>query len=257
MRELLMERLEVLDRQTVLLHETASLGISAEVMAHEIAQVADGLLKRSIAMLRAARQGTAENGEIIRYVEHVRSQCNALQQQANHINPALRYVRDRRDELNVLTIVQEIVNYHAPRLRDRRRIELSVVEVATERPFLISMNRGKLTQVLDNLILNSEYWVTEHLHQGKDVSGRINIEVARPHVIVSDSGSGVDRAVEDVLFDQPFITTKREGRGLGLFLSRRLLESDGCTLTLNPDRNVENRRYKFQIDLSGVLRHGN
>lgn len=253
MRDLLLERFEVLDRHAVLLHETASLGISAEVMAHEIAQVADGLLQRSTALLRAARQGNIEAAEVIRFAEHVRSQSNALQQQANHVAPALRYVRERRSELNVVNVIEEIVQYHAPRLRDRRRIALTLRQ-EEESAFNVLMNQGKLIQVLDNLILNAEYWVAEHLRRGKDTEGSIEFEVERPFIRLSDSGPGVDPAVENLLFDHPFITTKRDGRGLGLFLSRRMLESDGCKLTLAPDRNEHGRRFKFVIDLSGVLR---
>lgn len=256
MRDLLMERFEVLDRQTVLLHETASLGLNAEVMAHEIAQIANGLLQRATTLLRAARQGNVDTSEVIRFAEHVRSQSNALQQQASHIAPALRYVRDRRDELNVAVVVGEIVKYHAPRLSERRCITLQM-KTLVDTPFLVAINQGKLTQVLDNLILNAEYWVAEYLRQGNDTAGTIEIEVETPFLRVGDSGFGVDPAIEDLLFEQPFVTTKKEGRGLGLFLSRRLLESDGCTLTLALDRNERDRRYKFLIDLSGVLRDGN
>lgn len=256
MRDLLMERFEVLDRHAVLLHETASLGISAEVMAHEIAHIADGLLQRSTTLLRTARQGNVEAAEVIRFAEHVRSQSNALQQQANHIAPALRYVRERRSELNVPTVVEEVVKYHAPRLRERRRIALKFRREGTA-SFVVVMNQGKLTQVLDNLILNAEYWVAEQLRHGEDTDGAINIEVERPFIRVADSGPGVDTAVEDLLFEHPFITTKKDGRGLGLFLSRRMLESDGCKLTLAPDRNEHGRRFKFLIDLSGVFRDGN
>ncbi len=252
LKNLLGSRMELLDRSTMLLHEAASLGLSAEIMAHEIAQISDGLLNRAKAMLSSARAGAVASTEVIRFSEHVRSQANALQRQANHIAPALRYVREQKSELNVFEVVEELVGYHAPRLSDREGITLRCTRAGASK-FSVKMNQGKLTQVLDNLIINAQFWVTEALRRGQTAEGIIDIEVERPFIRVSDSGPGVDPGVEGLLFENPFITTKTDGRGLGLFLSGRLLESDGCKLTLAPDRNEHGRRFKFLIDLSGVL----
>ena len=70
---------------------------------------------------------------------------------------------------------------------------------------------------------------------------------------VADNGAGVDESVEDSLFE-PFVTMKRtgEGRGLGLFVCRQLLDSESCDLVLLADRNERGRRYVFELDLSGA-----
>ena len=116
------------------------------------------------------------------------------------------------------------------------------------------MNKGKLAQVFDNLILNAEYWLIDAIQAGAVENGEITIIVDAPVVTVRDNGRGVEERVEGNLFEA-FVTTKRsgQGRGLGLFVARQLLESEACGIILLPDRNDRGRRYIFELDLSGVV----
>ena len=75
--------------------------------------------------------------------------------------------------------------------------------------FVVSVNRGKLTQIFDNLILNSQYWLRESIRRGKQPPGKITIELKSPQVLFSDNGRGIDPAVAGTLFE-PFVTTREE-----------------------------------------------
>ena len=115
------------------------------------------------------------------------------------------------------------------------------------------MNKGKLTQVFDNLILNAEYWLKEGIRAGFIERGEIAFAITEPYVRVTDNGRGVNESVEDSLFE-PFVTMKRtgEGRGLGLYVCRQLLDSESCELVLLAERNNSGSRYVFELDLSGA-----
>jgi signal transduction histidine kinase len=115
------------------------------------------------------------------------------------------------------------------------------------------MNKGKLTQVIDNLVLNSEYWLKEDIAQKRIDDGTITMDVSRPFIRIYDDGSGIDPSVEHALFE-PFVSAKAkgQGRGLGLFIVKQLLDSEGCNIGLVPERNRRRRLFKFQIDLRGA-----
>lgn len=84
---------------------------------------------------------------------------------------------------------------------------------------------ARLHQVLSNLLVNAAQagarnaWVRADVHEG----------TAR--IVVRDDGPGIDPTVRPRLFE-PFATGRAEGTGLGLALSRRIVERHGGTLRL-------------------------
>jgi C4-dicarboxylate-specific signal transduction histidine kinase len=102
--------------------------------------------------------------------------------------------------------------------------------------------------------LNSEYWLRENHRKDASFAGEIVVEIDRPFLRIWDNGPGIALSVQDNLFD-PFVTTKEQGkgRGLGLFIVQQLLDAEDCTIRLHPKENKGGRRFKFEIDLGGVV----
>ena len=222
MRKVLDRRWEMLKDEVSALYQSVSLGLTAEVLAHEINNIADGLARRSSALLRQLNRGIRKK-TIVTYIEHVRSSIAAMRKQLGHLTPSLRYMRERRERIELFRWAQEFATFHNDTL-DRDGIQVLVSGGDTD-GFVVTMNKGKLTQIFDNLIHNAAYWVREAIRAGLLERGEITIAVDPPVVQVADNGRGVEESVEESLFD-PFVTTKRLGRGLGLFVVHQLLDSE-------------------------------
>ena len=249
--EVLDRRWEALNDEVSAFYESISLGLTAEALSHEIHNIADRLARRSAALLREVNNG-ARKASIVAYIEHVRSSVAAMRKQISHLTPSLRYLRERRERIEILPWAKDLASFYNEKLRTKN---IGVVVVQSRASgFAIKMNKGKLTQVFDNLVLNAEYWLSEAIRTGAVNEGKIRICVDAPLVQFMDNGRGIDESVEESLF-QPFITTKRrgEGRGLGLFVARQLLDSESCEIILLPNRNARGRRYIFELDLSGAV----
>lgn len=249
---------EVLDRrwkrlrgEVSALYESVSLGLTAEVLAHEIHNIADRLARKSASILRQVNAGVRKTS-IVTYIEHVRSSIAAMRKQLSHLTPSLRYLRERRERIDVHAWTRRLARFHNESLH-RKGVQVLVTGERSEE-FALAMNKGKLTQVFDNVLLNADYWVSEAIRGGFVEKGEIMIDVDKPVVRIWDNGRGVEQSVDESLFD-PFVTTKRvgEGRGLGLFVARQLLDSESCAVILLPDRNAYGRRYVFELDLSGAV----
>ena len=251
MREVLDRRWETLNDEVSALFESISLGLTVEVLVHEIHNIADRLARRSSVLLRNVNRGVRK-ASIITYIEHVRSSIAAMRKQLAHLSPSLRYLRERRERIEVLACAKELATFYNEKLSGKG-IEVAVVQ-GRSAGFSVKMNKGKLTQIIDNLVLNAEYWLSEAIRASSLKEGKITIVVYSAAVQVMDNGRGVDDSVEESLFD-PFVTTKRvgEGRGLGLFVARQLLDSESCGIVLLPDRNAYGRRYIFDLDFSGAV----
>ena len=119
----------------------------------------------------------------------------------------------------------------------RSNIELQV-ELAANLPAVLG-DRIQLQQVILNLILNAKDAMSDvsnprelQITSGKNEAGEVV-------VAVRDTGRGFDPDHIDQIFD-PFFTTKMEGMGLGLSISRTIIEAHGGTLwaTQNQDKGA-------------------
>jgi signal transduction histidine kinase len=107
-------------------------------------------------------------------------------------------------------------------------------------------DRVQLQQVLLNLIINA----IDAIHPVVERPRELKIRTSSPstgevQLMVRDSGSGLDPLAQSRLFE-PFFTTKPDGMGLGLSISRRIVEAHGGQIRAmpNPDYGTT-----FEIDL--------
>ena len=58
----------------------------------------------------------------------------------------------------------------------------------------------------------------------------------RVFIYISDNGNGVEKEIENKIF-LPFFTTRKEGAGIGLTLSKNIIESHGGYLAYRKENN--------------------
>ena len=164
----------------------------------------------------------------------------------------MRYVREQRQNIEVAAFLGEFEEFYRDRLA-RGGIHIETAPVSNG-IFALRINKGKLSQIMDNFVLNSEYWLAEDIKHDRIKQGQIRFEVEQPFLRISDNGRGIDPSVEAALFE-PFVSAKGRGlgRGLGLFIVKQLLDSEGCHVGIVPVRNKWGRLFQFQIDFRGAI----
>ena len=163
-----------------------------------------------------------------------------------------RIVRDGKGAGEVIARVRALVKRSAPTkarldLRETIQEALAVINLEAERHQVsvrtelaaglppVQADRVQLQQVVLNLVLNG-------IDAMKGVAGRprqllIKSQLHEPRevlVAVQDSGIGVDQQNLGRLFE-PFYTTKPEGMGMGLRISRSIIEAHGGRLWATPN----------------------
>jgi len=238
---------ERLEEQTEDIADLAALGLSAETMSHELRLISNGLLVRTSDARDHMRERQIQDSRLITYLDFVRSTVTSIRNQLAHLEPALRYMREHVDEFQLSDFVDDVVKYHRPSLR-RLGIALIVDEPFDDRT--VSINRGRLTQVLDNLIQNARYWLAADLKAERVKDPTVHLRAVDGFLDVWDNGRGVQPSIQARLFNA-FVTTKPkgEGRGLGLFISRELMQTSGGDLSLSPTESPSGSRSVFRISL--------
>jgi len=249
--KVLKPRLEALESQLADFSELASLGLISESLSHELNNITQSLELRSRELSNKLKSRKEKDVTVLTYLEHTKTSISAIRKQISHLAPSMRYMRDQREIFSIKSLISELITFYKGRF-EGGNINFKIVDSFND--FQIKVNRGKFTQILDNLILNAEYWLKEHKKSNPSFNPEINFRTTSNALIISDNGLGIDRNIEQNLF-QPFITMKPrgEGRGLGLFIVQQLLDSSNCNITLLPERNEYGRRYSFAITLSSII----
>lgn len=93
--------------------------------------------------------------------------------------------------------------------------------------------RNQLVQVFLNLILNALDAVSESSLSASVPLVKLDVDRRgeKVEVLVSDNGCGIEPAYQEMIF-RPYFTTKEHGTGLGLFVTRKLVEGHGGTVSM-------------------------
>ena len=153
-------------------------------------------------------------------------------QRLSHITArSLKFYRQRTaPTLTALDeVIDSVVYFHDPSIR---LFNMQVERRYRPAPPILCLP-GEIQQVFTNLVSNAIDAMSEKdrlivaIHPGNDTAGRKGVRVT-----VADSGSGMDNFMFDRLF-HPFVTTKGEaGTGLGLWVSKGILDKHHATISV-------------------------
>jgi len=110
-------------------------------------------------------------------------------------------------------------------------IEL-VNEISSPRSILI--DKSQIEQVIINLITNSVYALKEKAEKKMFLSSCTDNN--RFFITISDNGKGIDEEIREKVF-LPFFTTRKDGAGIGLTLSKNIIEAHGGYLSYQTDED--------------------
>ncbi|MFD2166070.1 sensor histidine kinase [Thalassotalea euphylliae] len=103
----------------------------------------------------------------------------------------------------------------------------------TPKSLTLDADKDMVEQVLINLLKNAEHAVENKHNATISVSASINAR-GRVLIEINDNGSGIAPEVAEKIF-VPFFTTKREGSGVGLALTRQVMLAHGGYVSLNTE----------------------
>jgi signal transduction histidine kinase len=201
-------------------------------IAHEMKQPLTAIAANGSAALALLKKAPPDLGEARASLSDIVEDSHRASQALDGIRALFRSVDHGRQTIDINEIAIDVLE--SLRVDFRQHGVAAVPELMTEIPLVVG-NRSQLRQVMLNLIHNA----IDAMNHIPDRGHTLQIRTQRHGtdsvaVAVKDSGPGIDPKKLESVFDA-FVTTKPDGMGLGLAISRMIIERHGGQLVAASD----------------------
>ena len=208
------------------LSRVASLGEMAGSLAHEINQPLMAILSNAQAAQRFMAGENCDLAEVRAILADVVADDKRAGEIIYRLRALLRKGEVQRVPLEINNVVEDVIGLTRNELLNRGVVASS--ELAPDLPCLHG-DRIQLQQVVLNLIVNA-CDAMEGLSGSHQLTVRTRaVDGAAVELSVSDSGCGIPAADLERIFE-PFVSTKKDGMGLGLSVCRTIVAAHGGRL---------------------------
>lgn len=250
---------EAARRAQILLGEKlASIGQVAASVAHELNNPMAWVMANleqirgtSVRLLAAARR-LAADADLYRVIDTIDSACHEaligverMRDIVTDLNVFSSSNERRPERTSLVEVIELALRMTGPQLSQHCRVERSYGEMQP----LVGYP-GKLSQVFVNLFINAAQAMPPRPRDENVVRVTTRYRDGAHEIEVEDNGRGMAEDVLEHIFD-PFYTTKEQQTraGIGLWVSRKILEEQRGTIAVESTPNVKTR---FLIRLSGL-----
>ena len=200
----------------------STIGEMASGLAHELNQPLSAILSYANACSRLIKVDSPDIEKVKNSLEIIAAQTIRSGEIIHRIKNFVRKTEPRRTDININDIVKDVSDFIDADIR-RNKIVLKL-DLAKQMPMVLA-DSIQIEQVLLNLALNS----IEALADEQTRKRQLTIKTSTHNgdtieVEVCDSGKGLDLEIKQKIFDS-FFSTKPEGLGIGLSISRSIIES--------------------------------
>lgn len=202
-----------------------------KIISHELMNSLTPIRALSQNLLHIVNQEELEEDDF----EDIKSSISTIINRSDHLQFFVENYRKlamlptpNKQMIPINALFEDCLRIMSPILKEEK-IEL-INEIHSSRS--INIDKNQMEQVIINLITNSIHALKEKTEKKLIISSYT--ENNRFFIVISDNGKGVDSEIQDKVF-LPFFTTRKDGAGIGLTLSKNIIEAHGGYLSYNTD----------------------
>lgn len=206
----------------------AGVGLSVETASHDIMQMMHTVFSNIDALINDLMINSEEidKDTMLKELNSLRGSLGFIHAQLKDIQLLFTSSKQRRRNIDVRDIIDKVAKIY----RNIAKKANVAIEIHEEQgsPLIAKTTDAVLLQVLLNLFDNAIYWLGTIDIPHKKIA--ITLDGRKCTLIFSDNGPGIKEESLPYIFE-PFYSGKgEEGRGLGLYIARQLLERNDYTI---------------------------
>ena len=219
---------QYLVRRAETTEELAGVGLSVETASHDIMGIMGRVLANLDGLIRDLMStDEIDKEELLKELQSIRGGMSFIEAQLKDIQLLFKSSKQRRKSIRVKEIVEKVERIYR-RLLKKEGIEFTINSLGS--PLVAKTTDAVLLQLFLNLFDNAVYWLQQTSKSDKKVE--VLLDGNKGRMIFSDNGPGIDKDDAPYIFE-PFYSGKGdEGRGLGLYIARQLLERNEYSIEL-------------------------
>jgi C4-dicarboxylate-specific signal transduction histidine kinase len=208
-----------------------TMGELAASIAHEVNQPLTAVTNNGSACLRLLAASNLKPEVLRRVLEEIVADGTRASAVIARIRAFIKKAPSEKNELNINEVIQEVLALADRELHENRvRLDSQLTKALP----LVLADRVQMQQVLLNLIMNGIEAMAGVTNRPRSLCMQSRIDDSGEVLVaVRDSGTGLGSETHSLF--TPFFTTKAHGMGMGLSISRSLVESHGGRLWAEPN----------------------
>jgi signal transduction histidine kinase len=206
----------------------AGVGLSVETASHDIMAVMHrGLIALDTLISETQKPGALSKEYINRELISLRGMLSFVEAQLKDMQSLFKSSKQRRRDIRVKEVLQKVQKLFAPSLA-KENIAFEVQEQGS--PLIAKTTDAVLLQLFLNLFDNSVYWLRSKGGGKRQIQVLLN--GVDGELIFSDNGPGIKDDDAPYIFEPFYSGRGEDGRGLGLYIARQLLERHDYAIDL-------------------------
>ena len=202
----------------------SAMGDLASALAHELNQSLTAINNYVLSAQRLLQGDAEQRKRVFDILTKTADQAMRAGEIIRHLRNFIQRHEPEREPLDINKVIDETTALAFIGMREKN-IEIEY-ERGTEIP-PVTIDKIQIQQVIINLIRNGLDAMDGMKRRKLTLTTKIEADEVR--ISIADTGCGVSPEITDRLF-MPFVTTKSEGLGVGLSISRTIVEDHGGTL---------------------------
>jgi signal transduction histidine kinase len=208
--------------------DLAGVGLSVETSSHDIVAMMSHVMANTDGLIADLMSGSEiDRDQLLKELQSIRGGMSFIEAQLKDIQLLFKSSKQKRRNIRIEIVLQKIERLYKKQL-NKGKVIFEIKQLGS--PLVAKTTDAVLLQLFLNLMDNAIYWINQIESANKRIVAFLDGN--KQQIIFSDNGPGIKKDDAPYVFDSFYSGKGEDGRGLGLYIAKQLLERQDYSIRL-------------------------